>query len=135
MIDESFILKDAGLVAADAAGTVDSSAVIATLGAGLVEGHLIVDVSAIEIADDDEIYKIKLQGSLESDFSESIEDLTILEVGAADVLGGDQSSAIGRYKVPFSNEKNGTIYPYVREYCDVDGTIATGINFSAFLSK
>ncbi|MDA3897704.1 MAG: hypothetical protein PF482_16340 [Desulfobacteraceae bacterium] len=135
MIDNDFILKDAGLVAADAAGTVDSSAVIAELGAGLVEGHLIIDVSAIEIADDDELYKIKLQGSSSATFASVIEDLTILEVGAAEVLGGDQDSAIGRYKVPFSNEKNGTIYPYVRLYTDVDGTIATGINFSAYLSK
>jgi hypothetical protein len=109
--------------------------VIAELGAGLVEGHLIIDVSAIEIADDDELYKIKLQGSSSATFASVIEDLTILEVGAAEVLGGDQDSAIGRYKVPFSNEKNGTIYPYVRLYTDVDGTIATGINFSAYLSK
>jgi len=135
MIDNDFILKDAGLVAADAAGTVDSGGVIAILGAGLVEGHLIVDVSAIEIASNDEVYKIKLQGSSKSDFSDTIEDLAILEIGAAEVLGGDQDSAIGRYKVPFRNEKNGIIYPYVREYCDITGTIATGINFSAYLSK
>ena len=35
------VLKDAGLVAADAAGQVDSSDVIVDLGAGLVEGHLV----------------------------------------------------------------------------------------------
>lgn len=135
MIDSDFILKDAGLVAADAAGTVGGDAVIADLGAGLMEGNLIVDVTAIEIASNDGLYKIKLQGSNSATFASGIEDLAILEVGAAEVLGGDQDSAIGRYKLPFRNEKNGTVYQYVREYCDVDGTIATGINFSAHLSK
>jgi hypothetical protein len=135
MIDNTLILKDAGLVAEDAAGTVDSEAVIANVGAGLVEGKLIVDVTAIEIADNDEKYAIKLQGSSESDFADTIEDLAILELGAAETLGGDQDSAIGRYTVPFRNEKNGTVYPYLRLYTDVTGTIATGINFSAFLCK
>ena len=135
MIDTDFILKDAGLVAADAAGQVDSAAQIANVGAGLVEGRLLVDVSAIEIADNDELYKIKLQGSSKSDFADTIEDLAILELGANEVLGGDQDSTTGRYIVPFRNERNGTVYPYVRIYTDVNGTIATGINFSAYLTK
>jgi len=105
------------------------------LGAGLVEGHLIVDVTAIEIADNDENYKISLQGSSKSDFADTFEDLAILELGALETLGGDQDSLIGRYKIPFRTERNGTTYRYVREYCDVTGTIATGINFSAYLSK
>ena len=135
MIDYTHILKDAGLVAADAAGTVSAAAVIVDLGAGLVEGHLIVDVTAIEIATNDEVYKITLQGSSESDFASTIEDLAILTLGALEVIGGDVDSTIGRYKVPFRTERNGTNYQYVREYCDVSGTIASGINFSAYLSK
>ena len=135
MIDVEHILKDAGLVAADAAGQVDSEDVIANLGAGLVEGNLIVDVTAIEIASNDEKYAIKLQGSSKSDFADTIEDLAILELGAAEVLGGDLDSDAGRYVVPFRTERNGVTYPYVRLYTDVSGTIATGINFSAFLSK
>jgi len=135
MIDYTHILKDAGLVVADAVGQVDSSDVIVDLGAGEVYGHLIVDVTALEIADNDEVYKISLQGSSKSDFADTIEDLAILELGAAEVLGGDQDSTAGRYLVPFSTEKNGTIWPYVRVYTDVTGTIATGINFSAYLGK
>jgi hypothetical protein len=135
MIDYTHILKDAGLVAADAAGQVDSTDVIVNLGAGLVEGHLIVDVTAIEIADNDESYKISLQGSSESDFASTIVDLAEITLGATEVIGGDQDSATGRYQVPFRTEKNGTVYPYVRVYCDVSGTIATGINYSAYLSK
>ena len=135
MIDYTHILKDAGLVAADAAGQVDSSDVIVDLGAGEVSGHLIVDVTAVEIADNDEAYKISLQGSSKSDFADTIVDLAEITLGAAEVIGGDQDSTTGRYRVPFCTEKNGTVWRYVRVYTDVTGTIATGINFSAYLGK
>lgn len=130
------LLKDAGLVAADAAGTVDSSAKVINLGEDLAEGNMYVDVSAIEIASDDELYKIILQGSDNSDFSTGNEvDLAVLELGAQEVIGGDVDSTTGRYVVPFRNERGGTVYPYVRLYTDVDGTITTGINFKAWLGK
>ena len=133
MFDTRHYLKDAGLVAADAAGQVDGSDKVVTLGDGLVEGFMIVDVSAIEIASNDELYKSKLQGSSRQDFAHNIEDLAILELGAKEVLGGDQDSAIGRYVVPFLNVKGSFVWPYVRVYTDVNGAIATGINFKAWL--
>jgi hypothetical protein len=135
MIDYDHILKDAGLVAADAAGQVDSSDVIVDLGDGQVEGKIVVDVTAIEIDTNNELYKISLQGSSKSDFADTFEDLAILELGAKEVLGGDQDSTTGRYNVPFRTELNGTIYRYVREYCSLAGTVVTGINFSAYLAK
>ena len=91
--------------------------------------------------DGDENYQISLQGSSQSDFSSDYEDLAILELGSYETLGGDQGSdtgqdsTIGRYMVPFRTERNGTIYQYARVYCDVSGTIATGINYSAHLAK
>jgi hypothetical protein len=135
MIDFTHILKDAGLVAADSAGQVGGSDKIVDLGAGMVKGHLVVDVTAIEIADNDEYYDIQLQGSSKSDFADTIEVLASVKLGAAEVIGGDQDSTTGRYMVPFMTEKNGTTYQYVRVYTDVGGTIATGVNFSAYLSK
>lgn len=135
MIEYTHIMKDAGLVASDAAAQVDSSDKIVDVGAGLVEGKLVVDVSAIEIADNDEVYKISLQGSSKSDFADTYEDLTILELGANEALGGDQDSTTGRYIIPFRTERNGTTYQYVRIYTDVSGTIATGINYTAHLAK
>ena len=135
MRDGTYLLKDAGAVTASGAGQVDSSAKIADLGAGKVEGHMVVDVSAIEIADNDELYQIALQGSSKSDFADTYEELAIVELGAKEVLGGDQDSAIGRYKVPFTTERNGTVYRYVRVYCTVSGTVATGINYKCHLEK
>ncbi len=133
MIEYTHILKDAGLVAADASGQVGGSDVIVDLGEGLVKGHIVVDVSAIEIDSDDEVYKISLQGSSSATFASDITDLATVELGANEVIGGDVDSTAGRYRVPFRTEKNGTIYRYARVYCDVAGTVATGINYSARL--
>ena len=63
MIDYSHILKDAGLFAASAAGQVDSEDKIVNVGAGRLEGKMVVDVTAIEIDCDNELYTISLQGS------------------------------------------------------------------------
>ena len=135
MYDANLELKDAGLVASDTAGEVNSQPQIIDLGEGLVKGTLVVDVSAIEIASNDEKYKISLQGCNENDFNSGYEDLVILELGAKEVIGGDVDSEPGRYEIPFINRRNGTIYRYIREYCDVAGAIATGINFSAYINK
>jgi hypothetical protein len=51
------------------------------------------------------------------------------------VIGGDVDSTTGRYEVPFSNRQNNIYYRYIRLYSDVSGAIATGANYSAFVSK
>ena len=68
-------------------------------------------------------------------FTESTVDLAEMTVGAAEVIGGDQDNAVCCDQVPFRIEKNGTVWPYVRVYTDVSGTIATGINVSADRTK
>ena len=135
MFDLRHELKDAGLVASSLAGTVDGQAKVVNLGAAPVEGKLVIDVSALEIDSDNELYRIKLQGSSREDFAHNIEDLAILEVGAKEVLGGDQDSQTGRYVVPFSNVKGGYVWPYARLYAELSGSIGSGINFSAFLTR
>lgn len=131
MYDSTLIMKDAGLVAASAAGTVSSAAKIANVGEGRVDARLVVDVTAIEIASNDELYSVAIQGSTSSTFASGIEELAVINLGAAEVIGGDADSVAGRYEVFFSTEKAGTIYSYLRVYTTVDGTIATGINFNA----
>lgn len=133
-------LKDAGLVAATAVGTVASVAKIIDLGPGEVTGEMVVDVSAIEIASNTEIYTIILEGSDSSDFSTGtplITQLATLQLGAAEVLVGAAAtdSTVGRYRVPFRNEVNGHVFRYARVECVVAGDIATGINYSARLAK
>ena len=68
-------------------------------------------------------------------FASTIEEVAVIELGANEVLRGDQDSTTGRYILPVRNEINGTVYRYARVYTVVAGTIATGINYKAFLAK
>lgn len=134
--DYDLRLKDAGLVAVNAAATVGGSAKILDLGAGRMDGRVIVDVTAIEVASGNEAYAIKTQFSASATFASGVIGGTQIELGDSSVLIGESAdSAVGRYEIPCTNEINGTVYRYMRLYTDVQGTIATGINYSANLVK
>lgn len=150
MYDAGTLLKDAGLVAASAAAQVAAAAQVLDLAgdSGSIAGfnqpeqpfmecELVIDVTAIEIASNDEKYVIHFQGSTSPTFASSIANLASLELSAAAVAagGGTVAGAIGRYLMAVRNERNGTIYRYVRLYTTATGTIATGINYTARLSK
>ena len=127
--DAALSLKAAGLVAASAAGST-----IIDLGAGFVEGDIVIDVSAIEIATGDEKYTIHLEGSNVAAMTSGSVTLGNIPLGIA-TAPADSSTGTGRFVLPFRNEQNGTIYRYVRLHTTVAGTIATGINYSAFIAK
>lgn len=136
--DAEMLLKDAGLVAASAAATVESAAKVIDLGPGRFEGVVIIDVSAIEIASNDEEYTIVLQGSASSSIASGVEILAMMNLGALELRTGDVGdfsvdSVAGRYEMPFVNEQADTRYRYVRLYTVVSGTIATGINYTAYI--
>lgn len=127
--DDDLEMKAAALVAS----SIDGS--ILDLGEGLVDGFLVIDMSACEIATGDEIYTISLEGS-------TVAAMTSLSICLAKKVFGNlvvpmdaALSAAGRYVIPFRNEENGTLYRYVRLSTLIAGTIATGINFAAFLAK
>lgn len=127
--DDALELKAAGLVAASAAGST-----ILDLGDGLFDGYLVLDVSAVEVASTDEIYDICLEGSNVAAMTSGSVCLARIQMGNAGAPA-DADTGTGRFVVPCRNEQNGTLYRYVRIYTAVDGTIATGINYSAFLAK
>lgn len=133
--DANLILKTAGLIAADTLG-----ATIRDLGEGdfPVRGDLVVRTTAVEIATGDETYRIKIQGSSSATFASDVVELASLIVGDGSAIGQGQDvddGATGTYVVPFSNQRNGEVYRYVRYAIDVTGTIATGINFTAEISR
>lgn len=137
LYDAELELKDAGLVAADAAAQVDGADKILDVGGSLpsrVDGIVVVDVTAIEIASNDERYDIVVQLSNSATFASGIVDAATLSLGAHETLPGDTDSVVGRYLIQASNEYNGTVYRYLRLFTDVTGSIATGINYSAFFS-
>lgn len=134
--DAALEFKDAGLVAASAAATVDAAAKVVTVGTGLFQGCMIIDVTALEIASDTELYDIVIQGSTDADFGTdtNIVELSAINLSAKEVKRTDANAdnAVGRYKLYFDNEQNGTFYPYLRVYTVVGGDIATGINYTAY---
>lgn len=130
--DHNLRLKDAGLIAADAAWQVGGSDKILDLGDHRMDATVIIDVTAIEVASGDEIYRLKLQFSDSATFATGVIGGPQLHLGDSSTLIGESAdSVVGRYELPFTNEINGTTYRYMRGYTDVTGTIATGINFVA----
>jgi hypothetical protein len=127
--DDATSLKDAGLLASSTDGT------ILDLGAGLVDADLVIDLSTCEIATGDEIYTVSLEGSNVAAMDSGSVCLAKKVFGNLVVPMDAALSAPGRYVIPMRNEENGTTYRYVRLSTLVAGTIATGINFSAFLAK
>lgn len=127
--DDSLSLKDAALIA-----TSTTESVVVDLGEGLFDGFLVVDVSAIEVADGSEIYDICLEGSTVAALASGSVCLSRIRMGNAPAPA-DADTGTGRFAIPVTNEQNGVLYRYVRLYTGVAGTIATGINYSAFLAK
>ena len=136
--DDDLQLQDSVLVAASVVGKVATVATVIDLGAQRFDGVVVIDVTTIEIASNDEVYTIVLEGAQEVAMDTTVIPLTEIELGALEVLGPGSSrykvdSVIGRYEMPFTNERGGTIYPYIRLYTIVAGTIASGITFEAFV--
>lgn len=127
--DADLELKAAGLLAASADGD------IIDLGAGLVDAYLVIDLTACEVASGNEIYTVSLEGSTVAAMTSTSVCLAKKVFGNLVVPMDAALSASGRYVIPFRNEEGGTLYRYVRLSTLIAGTIATGINFSAFIAK
>ncbi len=137
-VDTLLQLSDAGLIAASAYTLVDSVAAEIDVGAHAIAGNVAVDVTAIEIASDDELYTLTVLGSNTSGYATgAIVPLASIELGAGAAMTGvaDLDTVVGRYIIPFRNEKDGTVYRYIRLYITIAGTIATGINFVSYMHK
>lgn len=129
--DAQLEMKDAGLIAADAAWQVNAANQILDVGDARFEAICIIDITAIEAATD-ELYELYIQGSSSATFASDIQTLAMMDFGLAAARVGDITTLVGRYELPFVNEQNDITYRYIRGYADVTGTIATGINFTAF---
>lgn len=134
--DDLLELKDAGLVAASAAAQVGGVDKILDIGAGDLEGDIIIDATAVEVDSGNEIYTIGAQISDSATFASGIYEVTAIQLGDSVPLHGDTDMGVGRYVLPFQNRiADGVAKRYLRIYTTVAGTIATGINFSAYLAK
>ena len=135
--DENGKLHDtATAIGSSAAGAVSAAAKILDLGAAArTKGTFRVEFSTTEIASNDELYTIILQGSSSATFASGIVNLCAVVQGATEVNGGAGDAASGdMYELPFHNVVNGTAYRYLRAYCLVAGTVASGVIYNAWVS-
>ena len=133
MFDTQHVLKDAGAVTSSGYGTVDAAAQVLDLGSGLVRGNLILEISRLAMQGNDQTYQIHLMGGDDASFSATA-SLAVLEIGPKETTQDGKDSKLGRYIVPFENQRNGTVYPYVRVRHVLGGT-GPVINYVARLEK
>lgn len=126
--DGDLELKAAGALTTSTDGN------ILDLGAGLIDGYVVLDVSAVEIATGNEIFTISLEGSNTASMASGSVCLAKKVFGNLVVPMDAALSAAGRYVIPFRNEEGGTLYRYVRLSTLIAGGISTGISFSAFIA-
>lgn len=130
--DADLILKDSYAVdSGGGASTVASAARQLDLGAGVVQGRTIIDVTAIKVSGNDELYTFRMEFSNTSGFGSGVVVGPAYIAGALEVTGGSADSAIGRYEFGWTNQVNGTTYRYARLFCLSFGTAET-ITCSAF---
>ena len=134
-IDIELLLADgAAAVTADGVSQVASAGVSKQVGPGRFEGVLIIDVSAIKISANDEVYNLLLQGASTDAFTTK-ETLAQLNLGATEVrAGGAIDSVVGRYELPFTTEQHDTGYDHIRLYADVAGT-SPSITYKAWIAE
>lgn len=130
--DDNLVLNAAGLIASSAVASV----AYIDLGASTpTKLDIVINVTALEIASNDEAYTIVAQASPDTAFTAAgIVELAHLHLGAKETKLStcDQDDATGVYTLTVSNTHAGTTYRYLRLYTVVAGTIATGINYSAY---
>jgi hypothetical protein len=141
-LDTATQLKDAGLVAATATGTVGGSAAVADLGGGYAEFYVVIDWTACEVASGDEKYDLVIEGAPTSAFSVAYV-LGRLILGDSSVTNHQvDTSPSGRMVIHCNNgaitsaTDGNSVSPmrFVRVNARVAGTVATGLNYTAWLT-
>ncbi len=137
--DDLTQLRDASAVTVSGADTISATAVTLDVSDGYISGHFLVNVTAVDVTDGDELYEIKLQGSnvTGGTFNGEIVDLVTLPLGAAGVLSGTGNKTTNLYKIPFCNQFGNETFRYLRSYHKItaSATVDTGINYTAGLTK
>jgi hypothetical protein len=132
--DLDMYFKDAGAVTADGAAQVSGADKIVNVGAGRFDATMMIPISAIDTATGDEGYVIYVQGSNSPTFASGIVNLQALRLGDAAVTLASADDTAGVYELPFTNEKNGTIYQYLRVYTEI-AAAGQSINYKAYAVK
>ena len=131
--DAALIIRPAGA----AITATETNATILDLGNGLIDGYLVLDVTALDTVTGDESYEVMLEVSPDAAFGTAANIRVAAEMkigGATGAAPNGAADTIGRFVIPFRDERNGTTYRYARLYTVIAGTTPS-ITFSAFLAK
>ena len=142
-LDSATQLKDAGLVAASAAATVSSAAAYHDFGAANAYARfaIVIDWTACEVADGNEVYTVQVEGATASAFS-TVYRLATAKFGDSSVNNQPVDTTPSGRAVIFADNVACTSATdpgseiacrYVRIYLTVGGTVATGFNYTAWL--
>lgn len=140
--DHSMRLKDAALHASGTTvGQVDGSNASVYIGAAHFRGDCVIDVTACEVGNGDELYKIQVIGATDSGWAAS-HVLGEITLGDSSVIPNAVDKTTGRFILPFHNAiplAAGDTFPTYCSYLRIrtigSGTIASGINYKAYVAK
>lgn len=131
--DAELQLKDSYAMTASAAAKVSDAAKVVDLGAGRVDAKVITNVSAINNSAAANKYTLVTEGSLTSAFSAK-KILATQVLGHATAIGEAAARGVGQWEQPFTNEVDGVVYPYVRQYVTIAGSPAS-ITHTSYIAK
>jgi len=124
--DVDLVLKDTGVVGASAAATVSSAAKIIDLGSGNVECDAIIDVSACEVASENESYRIAVQLSNSATFATDVYEVESIQLGACESDFITYVNRIDGYNLTLDTAVAGTAgTPGTQAISNATGTLGT----------
>lgn len=132
MQDDNLLLLDStSAITADALATVGGAAAngIVDIGAVPCAFDVVFDISAVDVASNDELYELQILGSNSSSFASGVVLLGVLMLGAKEAAaigsstgGIDTDKEAGKYIETVRNYIGSTSYRYVRLNIEVTGT-------------
>lgn len=104
-------------------------------GAAATDFVCVIDIEAIDIANNDETYTFRLVGSNVADRSDAVvlDTLVVGDAGSIAIQTVD-TAAGNRFVMRARSEVNDTMFRYIDLHLDVNGT-SPSITFGAFISK
>lgn len=136
MQDDNLVLNDTtAAITADALGSVGGSAAagIIDIGDVPVAFDVVIPISAMDVASNDEEYRIQILGSDSASFASGIALLGELRIGALEALVGgtggvDTDSVTGNYILTCRNYLgDGATYRYVRVNIEIEAGTSPSI--------
>jgi hypothetical protein len=134
--DNALVLHsyDTAYTSSHAGADTANTAIVVDLGAGLVEGDIILDVETLDVNDAADSVVVGVQVSNVAALASAYYETIALHLGHATAVTGDTAMGTGRYIIPFNNTiADGVQMRYLRLYFTIANV--AGFNCKAYLAK